>query len=234
MTRTPFLLLLAATFLLPVAAEAGKKAKKKKHQVDMDAVHEDEVLDEDKNRKAPVAYSAAPSSDERTGLIRRNDRQLTLVGPTVAVGDAAPVQPLWGASIEEVAVDFDDGNVRVVLFVPSVDTPTCSMQTRTFNTRATELGGGTEVIVVSRDLPYAQQRFCAANGIEMVSPLSDFKTGAFGQSWGLLVKETGLLARAVAIVDGAGKVAYLQIVENLPDEPDYDAALAAATELTSK
>jgi thiol peroxidase len=140
----------------------------------------------------------------------------------------APLLVLWGDALQEVQLRFNDGNVRVVLFVPSVDTPTCSLQTRTFNTRATELGGGTEVVVISRDLPYAQQRFCAAHGIALVSPLSDYRNGDFGRSWGLFVKETGLLARAVAVVDGKGVVRYLQVVENLPDEPDYDAALKAA------
>ena len=174
---------------------------------------------------APTFAGDAPA--ERTGIIKRGETPMTLVGPAVKVGDKAPSSALWGPKLEEVNIDFADGTTRVVLFVPSVDTPTCSMQTRTFNTRAPEAGGGAEVIVISRDLPYAQSRFCAANGIEMVFPRSDYRTGNFGRSWGLFVKETGLLARAVAIVDGTGTIRYLQIVPDLGDEPDYDAALEA-------
>ncbi len=175
---------------------------------------------------SPKAEAALP---ERTGLVRRGDDGMTLVGPEAKVGDKAPSPILAGDTLQDVQIHFADGNHRVVLFVPSVDTPTCSLQTRTFNTRATELGGGTEVLVISRDLPYAQSRFCAAHGIELVAPLSDHRSGDFGKAWGLFVKETGLLARAVAVVDGKGIIRYLQVVENLPDEPDYDAAIAAIT-----
>ncbi len=171
---------------------------------------------------------------ERTGVIRRDDQPMTLLGPEAKVGDKAKTAPLWDNDLNPLIVDFADGRVRVVLFVPSVDTPTCSLQTRTFNTRATEAGGGTQVLVVSRDLPYAQKRFCAANGIKMVAPLSDYRTGGFGKNWGLLVKETDLLARAVAIVDGAGVIRYLEVVENLRDEPKYDEAMAALAKLTAE
>lgn len=170
---------------------------------------------------------------ERTGVVRRGDTPMTLLGPEAKVGDKARTSPLWDNDLNPLIVDFADGGIRVVLFVPSVDTPTCSLQTRTFNTRATEVGGGTQVLVVSRDLPYAQKRFCAANGIEMVAPLSDYRTGSFGRNWGLLVEETDLLARAVAVVDGAGVIRYLQVVENLRDEPDYDAAMAALASVTA-
>ncbi|MCP4870481.1 MAG: redoxin domain-containing protein [Proteobacteria bacterium] len=123
----------------------------------------------------PLAAGDAPA--ERTGIVKRGETPMTLLGTAVAVGDKAPSPPLWGPKLEEVNIDFADGTTRVVLFVPSVDTPTCSMQTRTFNTRAPEAGQGAEVIVISRDLPYAQSRFCAANGIEMVFPRSDYRTG---------------------------------------------------------
>jgi thioredoxin-dependent peroxiredoxin len=180
------------------------------------------------------ALVSAGDTVERTGVVRRGDQPMTLLGPEAKVGDKAKTAPLWDNDLNPRIVDFADGRVRVVLFVPSIDTPTCSLQTRTFNTRASEAGGGTEVLVVSRDLPYAQKRFCAANGIKMVAPLSDYRTGGFGKGWGLLVKETDLLARAVAIVDGAGVIQYLEIVENLRDEPKYDEAMAALAKLTAK
>jgi len=205
--------LLAVALALP--AQAGKKNKKSKAPPEPPAVTTPEP--------APVA--------ERSGLVRRDDRQLTLVGSALEIGAPAPGGVLRGEGLVEVPVDFADGVVRVVLIVPSLDTPTCSMQTRTFNSRASELGEGVEVLVISRDLPPVQSRFCAAHGIDRVRPLSDYVDGSFGRSWGLYVKETALLARAVVIVDGAGVVQYEQIVENIPDEPDYDTALAKITAL---
>ncbi len=178
--------------------------------------------------------SEAPAADERTGLVRRGDTPYTLVGPALEVGATAPTGGLRGDGFKPVPVDFADGTLRVVLTVPSLDTPTCSLETRTFNERATSLGDGIEIIVVSRDLPPAQARFCAAHGIERVRALSDYFDGAFGRSWGLYMKENGLLARAVVVLDGGGVVRYQQIVENVPDEPDYDAALAAVTALAPK
>jgi len=179
------------------------------------------------------SFADEATETERTDLVHRGEVKMTLVGAPANVGDQARATPLWGPKLEEVTLDFADGTTRIVLFVPSVDTPTCSMQTRTFNTRAPEAGKGAEVVVVSRDLPYAQSRFCAANGIELVYPLSDYRTGGFGTAWGLFVKETGLLARAVAIVDGKGTIRYLEIVPELSDEPDYDAALAAVKALVA-
>lgn len=181
---------------------------------------------------SPPVAAAAPSAPERTGVIRRGERGLTLLGPALTVGAPVPSVPLRGPDLGAVNLDFADGTHRIVMLVPSLDTNTCSMQTRTFNIRATEMAEGVEVIVVSRDLPFAQARYCGANGIDRVRPLSDFEAGAFGQSWGLLTKETALLARAVAVVDGSGTLTYLEVVENLPDEPDYDGAMAALSAAT--
>lgn len=175
---------------------------------------------------APSATASAAALPERGG-VRRGERQLTLVGPELHVGDTAPGGELRDNDNKPVTVDFADGTVRVVALVPSLDTPTCSAETRTFNRDASDLGPGVEVLVVSRDLPFAQARFCGAHGIDRVRTLSDFDTGDFSRAWGLFIKETRLAARAVAVVDGGGKVTYLQVVENVPDEPDYAAAYAA-------
>lgn len=183
----------------------------------------------------PPAVAAASAETqraiERTGLIRRNDTPYTLWGPAVKVGDMAPVGTLRDNDNKPFSVNFADGTVRAVLMVPSLDTPTCSLETRTFNGRASDLGESVEVFVISRDLPAAQARFCGAMGIDRIITLSDFDDGGFGESWGLMVKETRLLARAVGVVDGSGRITYLEIVENIPDEPDYDKAIAALAEL---
>ena len=180
---------------------------------------------------------AAPTDDvvpERSGVIRRGDRGLTLIGTPLEVGKAAPSMALRASGWKEAPVDFADGTVRIVLTVPSLDTPTCSLETRTFNEKASSLGDGIEILVVSRDLPPAQERFCAAHGIERVRALSDYYDASSARAWGLFVKELGIFARAVVIVDGKGIVRYEQIVENQPDEPDYDAALAAVGALVPK
>jgi len=177
---------------------------------------------------------AAPEAQEpptRTGVVHRNDTPYTLVGPALAVGDKAPTAALRNAQLARVTPDFADGRPRVVLIVPSLDTPTCGMQTRTFNGEASDMGDQVEVLVISRDLPFAQARFCGAHGIDRVVPLSDYESGAFGQSWGLFIQETALLARAVAVIDGTGTVTYLEVVPNLPDEPAYAPALAALAAL---
>lgn len=178
---------------------------------------------------APSASGAVPT---RTGIIRRGEASLTLVGPALELGQVVPVVPVRDGDLQRVTPGLADGMVRVVMTVPSLDTPTCSLQARTFNRDATDLGAGVEVLLISRDLPAAQKRFCAAEGIDRVRTLSDYEEGAWGKAWGLFVQESALLARAVTVIDGQGVLRYLQVVENQPDEPDYASALAAVRELT--
>ncbi len=177
--------------------------------------------------------SVAGELPSREGVVRRGDTPYTLVGPELTVGAAAPSASLRGDGLAQVQVDFADGTIRVVTVVPSLDTATCALQTRTFNADVSDLGERVEVLVVSRDLPFAQARFCGAHGIDRVTPLSDFEAGDFGRAWGLYIQETGLLARAVYVIDDKGRVAYAQIVENVPDEPDYGAALTATRALVA-
>jgi thiol peroxidase len=185
---------------------------------------------------AGTTAAAAPATDpaRREGLVRRGERELTLLGPGLVIGQPAPTAELRDTKQKKLTPAFDDGKPRIILLVPSIDTPTCSLQTRQFNERAAALGEAVEVLVISRDLPFAQERFCAAHGIDRVRPLSDFVAGAFGRGWGLYIEETDLLARAVVITDGKGIVRYQQVVENLPDEPDYDSALAAFAGVVTK
>jgi thiol peroxidase len=153
------------------------------------------------------------------------------VGPALAVGQPAPSATLRDNTLKPVTIAWNDGQVRIVTTAPSLDTPTCSKPAHAFGKRVNELGGKVEVIFVSRDLPFAQSRFCAAEGITGLRVLSDYVDGSFGRAWGVLVKELALDARAAAVVDGRGVVRYLEIVGDLPKEPDYDAVLAAAQKL---
>jgi thiol peroxidase len=112
---------------------------------------------------------------------------------------------------------------------PSIDTGVCSTSVRTFNERAAALEN-TVILGISRDLPFALQRFCAAEGIDKVYTLSDLRSRDFGQKYGIEMIDgpmAGLLARAVILIDEAGKVRYTQLVDEITHEPDYDAAIAA-------
>ena len=124
--------------------------------------------------------------------------------------------------------DFAGSKVVLNIF-PSVDTPTCATSVRTFNAEASKLDN-TKVLCISRDMPFAQKRFCGAEGLENVINLSDFNTGNFGKDYGLEITEgpfTGIHARAVVVLDENGIVKYTELVPNISDEPNYQAALAA-------
>ncbi|MBA3685507.1 MAG: thiol peroxidase [Planctomycetes bacterium] len=175
----------------------------------------------------------ASAADEREGLVQRGDKPLTLVGSALTIGQLAPDATLRDSYLLPVALRSTDGAIRVVATVPSLDTPTCSREARVFNERAAALPG-VQILVVSRDLPFAQTRFCTAHGIAGVRVLSDYADASLGRAWGLLIKQNALLARAVVVLDAQGVVRYQQIVAELSDEPDYDAALAAAKELAGR
>ena len=152
---------------------------------------------------------------------------MTLAGDPPQTGEKAPDAKLVATDMSEKRLSDYAGKTVVLVTVPSLDTPVCDQETRTFNERATELGNDVQVICVSRDLPFAQKRWCGAAGVERVETLSDYKDHAFGRDYGLEVQELGLLARAVYVIGGDQKVAYCQLVPEIAEEPDYDAALNA-------
>ncbi|WP_165174423.1 thiol peroxidase [Desulfovibrio sp. ZJ369] len=123
------------------------------------------------------------------------------------------------------------GKVLVLLSVPSLDTPVCDMEVRRFNTEAARLSDKVRIVAVSCDLPFAQARWCGAAGVQAVETLSDYKDTEFGKNYGVLIEELRLLARAIFVVGPDGTLAYSQIVPEVTDEPDYDAALAAVKKL---
>lgn len=149
-------------------------------------------------------------------------------GDLPEVGSAAPSIQLAGADLSEVTSEQFAGRRLVLNIFPSIDTGTCATSVRTFNERAAGLENAT-VLCVSRDLPFAQARFCGAEGIENVVVASDFRT-TFGDDFGLVQLDgplKGLLARAVVVLDEQGKVVYTQLVDEITSEPDYDQAIAA-------
>lgn len=164
---------------------------------------------------------------ERTGLVTIHGNPLTLQGSPVKVGDKAPDFTLLTNDLAPATLADYKGKALVLSAVPSLDTPTCDMETRRFNTEAAKLGDNVKILTISADLPFAQKRWCGAAGIDKVQTLSDHKAVEFGLKYGVLIKELRLLARAVFVVDPAGVIVHQQIVPEVASEPDYAAALDA-------
>lgn len=152
---------------------------------------------------------------------------LTLVGDEVQVGQSAPQCELTNGSLDSVTPADLQGKPTLISVVPSLDTPVCQVQTRTFNQRIAELGDQINAVTVSLDLPFAQGRFRDGEEIANVQSLSDYKDRSFGNAWGMLIDELKLLARGVFVLDSEGVVVHAETVPEVVDEPDYDAALAA-------
>ena len=150
-------------------------------------------------------------------------------GDLPAVGAAAPDFHLVDGKLNDVHLADYSGKKKILNIVPSLDTPTCATSTRKFNERAAGHDDAV-VLVVSADLPFAQGRFCGAEGLKNVIPLSLMRSGNFAKDYGVLITDgplAGITARAVVVIDANDKVTYTQLVKEIADEPDYDAALAA-------
>jgi thiol peroxidase len=165
--------------------------------------------------------------EERPGAVTMRGSPLTLVGPELRDGDAAPEARLLTTALQEVGVR-PEGRVRIVSVVPSLDTPVCDLQTKRFNEEADKLPAGVEIVSVSADLPFAAARWSQANGADRLEYLSDHRDMAFGEAYGVRVKELRLDARAVFVIDKQGRLAHAQYVKEIAEPPDYEAALEAA------
>ena len=154
-----------------------------------------------------------------------------LSGTEVKVGDKAPDCELVANDLSPVKLSSYQGKIRIISAVPSLDTPTCDMETRKFNQMAANMNPDTVILTVSMDLPFAQKRWCGAAGVDKVITLSDHLKGEFGQSYGVLIAARRLLARAVFLVDRAGVVRHVEVVGEVAREPDYNAILKKLAEL---
>lgn len=168
---------------------------------------------------------------ERTNAITLHGNPLTLMGNEIRMGEVAPDTELLDNDLKAVKLSDYHGKIVILSVVPSLDTPTCDMQTRRFNSEAAKLSDDVAILTVSMDLPFAQKRWCGAAGVDQVTTLSDHRTAVFGQAFGLLIKELRLLARAVLVLDREGVIRYFQLVKEVGDEPDYAAALDAVKAL---
>ena len=150
---------------------------------------------------------------------------MTLTGKQLKIGDKFPDFTLAKNDLSPLSLKDTTGK-RIFATVPSLDTPVCDLETRTFNTKAASLPG-VSIYVVSMDLPFAQARWCGAAGVSTLTTLSDYKDRNFAASTGTGVAELGLLTRAVFVVDAGGIVRYVQYVPEITDQPDFEAALSA-------
>ncbi|MDD5165894.1 MAG: thiol peroxidase [Candidatus Omnitrophica bacterium] len=151
---------------------------------------------------------------------------LTLVGRVLKIGAIASDFKVTAQDLKEASLsDFKD-KVKVLTSFPSLDTPVCDLQVKEFNKKAIEISNEVVIVGISKDLPFAQQRFCESFEIKNIKVLSDYKTSSFGINYGLLIKELNLLARAVIILDKHNAVRYIQIVEELTTPPNYQDVLS--------
>ncbi len=175
---------------------------------------------------AILSVGAANAATNETVTLSGN--KVTLSGNMIKVGDKAPAVKLISSELKEVSVGGKTEKTQVLVVVPSIDTPVCDMEARTFNTEAAKMKN-VDIFVVSMDLPFAGTRYCAAHGIKNITVLSDFQAKAFGKAYGTLIGDSvlkGIEARAVFIVKD-GKVTYKQLVPEITQAPDYEAVLKA-------
>ena len=168
---------------------------------------------------------------EQQGQVTFQGDPLTLVGELPQTGQPAPKATLIDNDLNEAKLSDYIGKIVILSVVPSLDTSVCAAQTRRFNEEAAALKN-VVVLGISMDLPFAQKRWCGAEGIENVHTLSDHRDEEFGLAYGLLIKELRLLARAVLVLNSEGIIRYVQLVREITDEPDYDPVLQAVREVS--
>lgn len=166
----------------------------------------------------------------RAGAVTFKGNPLTLAGEEVKVGQKGPDFTLhfYGEGGMGTITPADlAGKPTLLNVVPSLDTPVCATQTKKFNQELAALGDQVNAVTVSLDLPFAQGRFCGAEGVTNLRTGSDYQNRSFGQNWGMLIEELKLLCRGVFVLDKEGNVTYAEVVPEVTNEPNYDAALQA-------
>lgn len=165
--------------------------------------------------------------DERMDAVLFGGKPCTLLGPQLKAGDLAPESELLDMNLAKKRLGDLKAKVKIISCVVSLDTGVCATETKKFIEEVGKLGSDVMLITVSRDLPFAQQRFCGSETPANAVFLSDYRDGSFGQSWGTLIKEVGLTCRAVFVVDAHNKIVHAQYVFNTPTEPDYAPVMEA-------
>jgi thiol peroxidase len=164
-------------------------------------------------------------SNEREAAVTLKGNPITLIGPELKAGDKAPEFTCDQGLVPPISLSDMGNSVKVFNVVLSVDTPVCSAQTRRFNEEAANILGDLKIYTISADLPFAQKRFCGSEGIDKVENISDYKDNTFGEAFGILIKDKGLLARAVFVLDENNIVRHAEYVSEISTEPNFDSAL---------
>lgn len=170
----------------------------------------------------------------RLSEVKAGERPLELQGTPVALQTLAPDFKVADAGFKPIKLSDFAGKTVLISTVPSLDTGVCSIQTKKFNQEVNALPADVVILTISNDLPFAQKRFCQKEQVDKLLVLSDAVWGDFGSSYGLRIKDMGLLTRAVLIVDRNGKLVYQQLVPKLSEEPDYTAALSTLKQFAGK
>ncbi len=173
--------------------------------------------------------SKIPQTDN---LVMAGKKAITLLGTQVNVGEKAPDFTVVNENFTPVQLSDFSNHIILISVVPSLDTGVCSLQTKRFNEEVTNFSKDIVMLTISNDLPFAQKRFCKVENIDKLKVLSDSVWRDFGSKYGLLIKDMGLLTRAIFIIDKQGKITYKELVANISNHPNYDKALAALAELS--
>jgi thiol peroxidase len=167
------------------------------------------------------------SAAERADLVTMKGKPVTLLGPALNVGDTAPAFQVVDAGFQPVRLEDFRGRPILIGAVPSLDTGLCGVMTKRFNDEVAALPEEVVALTISMDLPFAQKRFCEAEKVGGIRVLSDHVWREFGERYGILIKAMGLLSRSVFVVGRDGRITYIEIVPEIGQEPNYEAALAA-------
>lgn len=168
---------------------------------------------------------------ETKNLVKANKKYVTLLGAQVSIGEQAPNFKVVDKNFSPVQLsDFKDQTLLISV-VPSLDTGVCSLQTKRFNEEAIKLPKNITLLTISNDLPFAQKRFCKVENVDQIKVLSDSVWRNFGENYGLIIKDMGLLTRAIFIIDNQGKIQYKELVANISEHPDYEQALNALKDI---
>ncbi|MBL4823479.1 MAG: thiol peroxidase [Colwellia sp.] len=176
----------------------------------------------------PVNKSALAQTQN---LVKANDKYVTLLGTQLNIGDKAPNFKVVDKNFAPVHLSDFKNQTLLISVVPSLDTGVCSLQTKRFNEEATKLPKNITILTISNDLPFAQKRFCKVENVEQIKVLSDSVWRNFGENYGLIIKDMGLLTRAIFIIDSQGIVKYKELVANISQHPNYESALTAVKDI---
>lgn len=179
------------------------------------------------------AFSQSAPLPETSNLVKAGEKFVTLIGHQVDIGQTAPNFKVVNESFAPIKLEEFKGKNILISVVPSLDTGVCSIQTKNFNDSVAKLPENTVILTISNDLPFAQKRFCKTEKIDKIQVLSDSVWRDFGEKYGLLIKNMGLLSRSIFIIDQNQTITYKELVPNISQHPNYEKALEEITKLST-